>query len=226
MRATSAPSDPFAPTGDVTATPLAEVHVAITNQEHIALKSAAKYWQTLHRKAVGRAQWRELRYQRIVRELKAQAAKSQAALQAELELAQAQVRDLQKRLFSSKSERRQQCEAQAKTVTCRAHRGQRRGSVGHGRTLQTQPSARHEDVTLEKAQCPNCGLAFNSCAGTEDARVLEIEVKACRRVIHRHRYMPPCQCGCVRGIITAPAPARLINRGKFGISVWTSVLLD
>ena len=106
---------------------------------------------------------------------------------------------------------------------CRARRGQQRGCVGHGRTLQTQLPARHEDVRLDKAQCPDCGLAFNSFAGTEDAQVLEIEVKAYRRVIHRHRYMPSCQCGCVSGIITAPAPARLINRGKFGIPVCTSV---
>lgn len=28
------------------------------------------------------------------------------------------------------------------------------------------------------------------------------------------------------GIVTAPAPARLIDRGKYGISVWTTVLLD
>jgi len=202
------------------------VYVTISKQEHIELKTAANYWQTLHRKAVGRAQWRELRYQRIVRELKAQAAKSNAALQAELELAQAQVRDLQKRLFSRKSESGKHCESRTMTASYRAPRGQRHGSVGHGRTLQTQLPARHEDVTLDKAQCPSCGLAFNSLAGTEDAQVLEIEVKAYRRVIHRHRYMPSCQCGCVRGIITAPAPARLINRGKFGISVWTSVLLD
>ena len=69
-------------------------------------------------------------------------------------------------------------------------------------------------------------MAFNSFAGTEDAQVLEIEVKAYRRVIHRHRYTPSCQCGCASGIVSAAAPARLINRGKFGISVWTSVLLD
>jgi transposase len=69
-------------------------------------------------------------------------------------------------------------------------------------------------------------LAFKEFIGTEDAQVLEIEVKAYRRVIHRHRYAPTCQCGCVSGIVTAPSPTRLINRGKFGISVWTSVLLD
>jgi transposase len=87
-------------------------------------------------------------------------------------------------------------------------------------------SERHEDIVLEKAQCPECGLAFKEFAATEDAQVLEIEVKAYRRVIHRHRYSPTCECGCVSGIVTAPSPARLIERGKFGISVWACVLLD
>ncbi len=34
--------------------------VSISRQEHIALKSAAYYWRTLHRKAVDHFQWREL----------------------------------------------------------------------------------------------------------------------------------------------------------------------
>lgn len=76
--------------------PAAGKFVSISRQEHIALKSAANYWQTLHRKAVDRFQWRELRYQRILRELKATT--TNAALQAELELARAQIRDLQKRI--------------------------------------------------------------------------------------------------------------------------------
>ena len=39
-------------------------------------------------------------------------------------------------------------------------------------------------------------------------------------------YRPSCGCSCVPGIVTAPPPPRLIERGKFGISVWVSVLLD
>ena len=167
----------------------------------------------------------EVRHDRIVRELKAQALKSNAALQAELDLALAKIRDLQKRLFSTKSEQSRPSESRSKAATCRK-RGQQRGTVGHGRTIETQMRERHEDIVLETAQCPECGLAFKEFAGTEDAQVLEIEVKAYRRVIHRHRYSPTCECGCVSGIVTAPSPARLIERGKFGISVWTSVLLD
>ena len=186
---------------------------------------AALQWQTLHRKAVARCEQQEVRHDRLVRELKAQALKSSAALQSKLDFALAQVRDLQKRLFSTKSEQGRPCESHSKAATCRK-RGQQRGTVGHGRTIESQLSERHEDIVLEKPQCPECGLALKEFAGTEDTQVLEIEVKAYRRVIHRHRYAPTCECGCVSGIVTAPSPARLINRGKFGISVWTSVLLD
>lgn len=226
MRATSTPSQTTAATGVKAPPPPADAFVTISRQDHIALKSAASYWETLHRRAVERFQWRELRYQRILRELKAAGLKSNAALQAELDLARGQIRDLQRRVFASKSERHKHCENQTGAATCRRPRGQQHGSTGHGRTVQTQLPARHEDATLDKPQCPKCGLAFNSFAGTEDAQVLEIEVKAYRRVIHRHRYTPSCQCGCASGIVSAAAPARLINRGKFGISVWTSVLLD
>lgn len=210
---------------DASPVPFAQVFVTITQQEHIELKRAALQWQTLHRKAVARCEQHDLRHQRIVRELKAEALKSNAVLQANLDFARAQVRDLQKRLFATKSEQGNHCEGRPKAMV-RRKRGQQQGSGGHGRTIEVQLSERHEDIVLDKAQCPKCGLAFNDFAGTEDAQVLEIEVKAYRRVIHRHRYTPTCQCGCVSGIVTAPIPARLIKRGKFGISVWASVLLD
>jgi transposase len=226
VRATSTPSE-TAITAGVEAPPSPPIeYVTISRQEHIALKSAANYWQTAHRKAVDRFKWRELRYQRILRELKASGAKSNASLQAELELAKGQVRDLQSRVFAGKSERRKHCEGRNQKASCRRPRGQQHGSTGHGRIMQTQLPARHEDATLDQTQCPKCGLAFNSLVDTEDSQVLEIEVKAYRRVIHRHRYSASCQCGCVDGTVCAPAPARLIERGKFGISVWTSVLLD
>jgi transposase len=199
--------------------------VTITKQEHIQLKMAALQWQTLHRRAVAKCAQQEVRHDRIVRELKALALKSNATLQDKLDSALAQVRDLQKRLFSTKSEQSRSGEGRSKAATCRK-RGQQTGSIGHGRTIEAKLSERHEDIVLDKAQCPECGLAFKEFAGTEDVQVLEIEVKAYRRVIHRHRYVPTCECSCVSGIVTAPSPARLINRGKFGISVWSSVLLD
>ena len=227
MRATSTTSNTVATQAavDKPPAPFSLEFITITKQEHIELKMAAQKWQTLHRKAVSRCDQQEVRHDRLMRELKAQSLKSNAALQAELDSALAQVRDLRRRLFSSKSEQSRPSESRTKAATCRK-RGQQTNSAGHGRTIEAKLSERHEDIVLEKAQCPECGLAFKEFAGTEDTQVLEIEVKAYRRVIHRHRYTPTCQCGCISGIVTAPSPARLINRGKFGISVWTSVLLD
>ncbi len=227
MRATPTLPDTSASKVDVGAplAPFVLEFVTITKQEHIELKMAAHQWQGLHRKAVARCAQQEARHDRLVRELKAQALKSSAALQTKLDLALAQVRDLQSRLFSTKSERNIPNESRPEAATCRK-RGQQRGTTGHGRTIESHLSERHEDIVLEKVQCPECGRALGEFAGTEDTQVLEIEVKAYRRVIHRHRYLPTCQCGCVSGIVTAPSPARLITRGKFGISVWASVLLD
>lgn len=227
MHATPTPSDTAATNAaaDASPAPFAVELVTITKQEHIELKLAACYWQTLHRKATARYEQQKLRHERAVRELKAQALASTTCLQAELDLAQAQVRDLQKRVFGGKSEQSRPSEIRPKPAV-RRKRGQQRGCGGHGRTIATQLSERHEDVVLDKVQCPACGLAFKAFSGSEDAQILEIEVKAYRRVVHRHRYLPTCKCGCTSGIVTAPSPARLIERGKFGISVWTSVLLD
>ena len=142
---------------DTPPAPFALEFVTITKQLHIELRMAAQKWQVLHRKAVNRCDQQEVRHDRIVRALKAQALKSNAALQTELDSARAQVRDLQKRLFSTKTEQSIPSESRSKAATCRK-RGQQRGSVGHGRTIEAQLSERHEDIVLEKAQCPECGL--------------------------------------------------------------------
>ena len=72
-----------------------------------------------------------------------------------------------------------------------------------------------------------CGLPFleQESLGTEDSEVLEIEVKAHKRRIHRKRYKPSCQCPLPK-IITAPGPAKLIPKGRYGVSVWVQILLD
>jgi transposase len=208
------------------AVPFATVYVTLTKQEHIQLKTDARYWKTQHRQAADRAQRNELRYERVARELKERAALTEAGLRSELETARALIRDLQKRVFGGKSERGKSCERQSGEGASRAPRGQRRGAPGHGRTMQTHLSERHEFAEMDKPQCPRCGLGLASFPGTEDAEVIEIEVRAYRRVIHRRRYVATCQCNCLPGIVAAASPARLINRGKFGVSVWTTVLLD
>jgi transposase len=69
-------------------------------------------------------------------------------------------------------------------------------------------------------------LPYESFPGTEDSETIEIEVRAHRRVIRRKRYRPACQCTGNSGIITASRSPKLIPKGRYGISVWTQVLLD
>ncbi len=227
MSAAPYPSDTISVMSGAKSAPFATVFVTLTKQEHIQLVVDANGWKTLHRKAVERAQWREARYRRVLRQQQQQATLREAALRGELELAQAKIRDLQQRVFGRKSERRKGGnEQRAQSSASSAPRGQRRGAPGHGRTMLAHLPERTEFVELDSPQCPECGEPLNAFPGTEDSEVLEIEVKAYRRVIRRRRYRPNCQCGCVPGIVTAPPPPRLIERGKFGVSVWVSVLLD
>jgi transposase len=60
---------------------------------------------------------------------------------------------------------------------------------------------------------------------TEDSEQIEIEVRAYRRVIHRRRYRRTCTCDGPH-TRTAPAPPKLIPKGRYGISVWVEILLD
>ena len=188
--------------------------------------------RSLHHRAVGRCAWRVQRYQRILRHLKSQAAQREAALLAELALAQAKIRDLKRRAFATRKSEQSHARDQASAATAAAtpstpaRRGQRCGAPGHGRTMLSGLERREEHVELAQPQCPQCGLSFGVFPGCEDSEIIEIDVKAYRRVIHRQRYRPACSCGCVAGIVCAAPVPRLINRGKFGVSVWVTVLLD
>ncbi|MCP4204529.1 MAG: IS66 family transposase, partial [bacterium] len=56
--------------------------------------------------------------------------------------------------------------------------------------------------------------------------MIEIEVRGYKRKIRRRRYRPACQCEHLPGIITAPGPAKLIPKGRLGVSLWVEILLD
>lgn len=56
--------------------------------------------------------------------------------------------------------------------------------------------------------------------------LVEVEVRAHRRVLRRRRYRPTCDCGTPPDIITAPPAPRLMANSALGVSVWVLVLLD
>jgi len=82
------------------------------------------------------------------------------------------------------------------------------------------------ELPAAEQRCSDCGCPFVPFPGTEEATVLEIDVRAHRRVYHRRRYRPTCSCGTHPGVVTAPPPAKLIPKSRLGVSVWVTVLLD
>ncbi|KKL29051.1 hypothetical protein LCGC14_2369010 [marine sediment metagenome] len=60
---------------------------------------------------------------------------------------------------------------------------------------------------------------------TEDSEVIEVEVRAHRRKIRRKRYRRTCDCPNESQTLTAPAPPKLIPKGRYGVSVWVHLLL-
>jgi transposase len=154
-----------------------------------------------------------------------------ARVQAELALAHAQIRDLRQRVFGAKTEQSRSINAPQQAAASfplseapRRPRGQQRGKPGHGRTRSALPAVEQEAHSA--AFCPQCGLQAVPAWGCETSEVLEIEVKAYRRVLHRPRLRPACRCGRLPGVFTAPQAHSLWPRNKLGISAWTEVLLS
>jgi transposase len=166
----------------------------------------AAYWQAMHQRAVER----------------------EATLKDEIARLQAQLRLREQQLFGRKADSTTTIEGVAPRAPSPRRRGQQRGRPGHPRRAYDHLPAVEQVLELpaEQQRCSRCGQPFADFPGTDDSTVLEIEVRAHRRIYRRRRYRPTCSCGTHPGIITAPTPAKVIPRSILGISVWVTVLLD
>jgi transposase len=166
----------------------------------------AAYWQAMHQRAVQREQ----------------------LLHQENEQLHTRIRSLEQQLFGRKAETRATVDGPDRLTRSPRPRGQRRGKPGPKRRDYSHLPAVEQVVELpvEQQRCTGCGEPFASFPGTDDATILEVEVRAHRRVYRRRRYRPTCSCGTHPGIVTAPPPAKLIPKSILGVSVWVTVLLD
>src|SRR6185437_5619255 len=172
----------------------------------------AGYWKALHQRALQR----------------------EAALRQEIEQLRAQLRLREQQLFGKKTET---TAATAPTPTPspatpdappRRPRGQQRGKPGPQRRDHSHLPALVEerDIPAADCHCDRCGRPFAPVSGTEDSTILEVEVKAYRRVIRRRRYRPTCDCGVTPGIVSAPPAPRVLPKSHLGVSIWVTLLLD
>ncbi len=170
----------------------------------------ARYWQVMHGRSL----------------------KREAALKQKIEELEAKLRLRERQIFARKSERgggkQEKKGSKQGSAGPKRKRGQQREAPGHGRSNHSHLPGVEElrDLAPEERYCAQCLLPFDPFPGTEDSEVIEVEVKAYRRVIRRKRYRPTCTCPAQPGIVTAPGPAKLVPKGGYGISVWALILID
>lgn len=106
-------------------------------------------------------------------------------------------------------------------------RGQVRGARGHGRTPRPGLEERVEEHNPPAAArvCAGCGKPY-AAVGTQRSALLEIEVRAHRRVIHRGRWRRTCECATAPVEVAAPPVPRLFPNTSYGTSVWSRVLYE
>ena len=189
------------------ATPFSQQSVVLTKQAYIELKWQAKYWRAQHEQSL----------------------KREAALKAQVEALEATVRDLNQRLYGTKSEKSVgPDQAGHSKPTSARPRGQQLGSQGHGRSDRSALPvvAEVHDLSEAAQHCPACGEAFAPFPGAEESNIIEVQIQAHIRRIQRPRYQKTCGCPHVKGIVTAPPAPRVIPKSPLGVSVWTMMLLD
>jgi transposase len=154
-------------------------------------------------------------------------------LKQEVQQLNARVRYLEQKLYGRKSEKNSSSEKSTSTPSSgddpsKRKRGQQKGGAGHGRRDYSHLPVEEEIYELGEAVCPVCGCPYQEASflDTDDSELIEIKVEAYRRKIQRKQYKKACQCAGIPGIITAPGPAKLILKGKLGISVWIHLLLE
>ena len=188
--------------------------LAKLRRENLELKQQAGYYRALHRKAVARE-----------RRLKERVSGFRTT-----------VRELRQRLRERHARRNNKSEKRVKNgksasggaaAAAPRPRGQQAGTSGHGRRDHSQLPAQVEthELAPSERRCEQCKGELQA-AGSEDSEVLEVEVRAYRRLIKRKRYRRTCQCTGALRVVTAAAPPRLIPKGILGISIWVTVLID
>ncbi len=214
--------------------------VSETKQAWIELRCQANYWKTQHAKAVEREARLKVHAQLLEKTVAQQAVKIKE-LTKQVEDLTAQVVWLKQRVFGQKTEQGKILSANPDesddgnnelspygSSAEKRPRGQQKGTKGHGRKLRDNlPVVEvYHDLKDNEKQCPICNLPFADSFKTEDSEEIHYKVRLVRCVHKRKCYRPTCNCGAVPGIITAPAPAKLIPKGMFSTDLWIHILSE
>ena len=154
-------------------------------------------------------------------------------LQKEIDSLRAENRQLKDKLFAAKSEKKPSKDRSNRLDDPKAAntpprpRGHQPNTPGPRRRDYSHLPVVEEFAQLssDAAACPKCGKPAAEMGETEDSEVVELDVRAHRRRVRRRRYLRTCNCPDVSQTLTAPAPPKLIPKGRYGVSVWAYLLL-
>ena len=106
-------------------------------------------------------------------------------------------------------------------------RGGQPGARGHGRTPRPALDEREEvhNPPPDARVCACCGKPYVA-NGARVSSLVEIEVSAHKRVIHRPRWRRGCVCASSPVEVSAPPVPRLFAGTSFGTSVWARFLFE
>jgi len=186
---------------------IAQRTITPTQQEYIALKWRAAYWESQHARAIAR----------------------EVELKEELKQKEAIIRDLNQRLYGKTSEKggsKADVNPNGKDKKSARSRGQQKGSATHGRTPRHDLPVIPEVIPLSETACGVCGLEYSMLSSYEESNIIEIKIAAHIRRIKRQKCLKNCTCTLKPKIITAPLPLKLISRSPYGNSIWEEILLS
>jgi transposase len=211
--APQAPAKAKTDAGNEVACPFSQEWITLTKQEHIELKHQASYWKAQHDR------------------VKTQLDKANQTINEYL----GKIKDLKNRIFGKKTEKNKSTPGNKDNKTSdpkpKRPRGQQPGSQGHGRTQRPDLPILLEENDLTEAEkvCPDCGLPHQrNPALDEHSEIIEVEVSAQLRRIHRPAYTrnPGCTCPNTPAILTPSPPPRLIPQSDYGVSFWVEAILS
>ena len=164
----------------------------------------------------------------------ADAVQRNVKLQAELDQAKAEIRQLKAERFGKRSEKQSSADRSNELLDPDApakpenKRGQQPGRPAPQRRDYSHLPVREEAVDLPEAAkvCACCGLPLESIGHGDDHEQIEIETVIYRRVVRRKRYRRTCACETQPRTVTAPLPPKLLPKSIYGTSLWVHLLLE
>ena len=176
------------------------------------LRCEVGYWKSMHSRAVQRNK----------------------KLQAELDQAQAEIRQLKAERFGKQSEKQSATDRSndlddpQEQAAPKKKRGQQPGRPAPKRRDYSHLSEREEQIDLpdDAKICACCGKPLADLGYSDDSEQIEIEITVYRRVVRRKRYRRTCDCADRPRTVTAPLPPKLLPKSIYGTSLWVHLLLE